>query len=115
MNSTTSTTQVTAHVTFTKPSKTRYTDPTVQILMDGKVVGEIECRMEECWDGIRRVTDYVVLLLTPTDAPEDFDDNEEFAVRGCHGENKPLEGVTANGQLAAAKRWAKAQLAKLSK
>jgi hypothetical protein len=100
-------------VTFAKRIVSQYSDPITDIILDGQRVGDIEAEGVECYDGRRRVCSYIVNLYNlPNIVALDLDDREEFFVRSCQGDSKPFKGVTAKGQLAAAKRWAKAQIEK---
>jgi hypothetical protein len=104
----------TKKITFTKLPALKDLGALWIVKLDGVEVGEIEATDVLCWDGRKRVQEYCATLdATNLEMPDDMDMTESFEVRGANGETDTLEGVTAAGQLAAAKAWVKAQLAKI--
>ena len=93
-------TTTTSRLTFTR------TDNLIEATdADANIIATIEVITEVCWDGRERVADYYAEMAV--DGTEESMDG--FPVR--NGRNtRTYEGVTAQGQLAAAKAWVRHQL-----
>ena len=82
-------------------------DETIEVTTaDGTAIAIIEIIPVTCWDGRERVADYYTEMLI--DGTEESEDS--FPVRNG-GNTKTYEGITAKGQLAAAKSWIREQYA----